>query len=268
MAVEHETELYAPIKAFFEERGYIIRSEVRHCDLVGIRPGSDEPLIVEMKKTFNIALLLQGLERQKLSGEVYLAVEKNRTKKGAHNQRWNEIAILCRRLGLGLITVTRFKSKSPFVEILCSPGDKVYMPTAKVIKTRAERLTREFNERSGDYNVGGSHGAKLMTAYREKALRVALALQEEADMAPKDVRDRSGVGSAAAILQRNYYGWFRRVARGRYALTPEGISSLKEYAYVVEGWRRIAVTVSEDQVKAEPAASAPSAQTKSRKKKK
>lgn len=59
-----------------------MRSEVRHCDLVGYRPGSDEPLIVEMKKTFNLPLLLQGLERQKLSGEVYLAVEKNRAKKG------------------------------------------------------------------------------------------------------------------------------------------------------------------------------------------
>ncbi|MDU5949823.1 MAG: hypothetical protein E6Z15_22520, partial [Paenibacillus macerans] len=91
MAVQHETELYAPLKAFFEERGYIVRSEVRHCDLVGYRPGSDEPLIVEMKKTFNLPLLLQGLERQKLSGEVYLAVEKNRAKKGAHNQRWSEI---------------------------------------------------------------------------------------------------------------------------------------------------------------------------------
>ena len=54
MAVKHETELYAPLKAFFEERGYEIKSEVRHCDLVGYRPESDEPLIVEMKKSFNL----------------------------------------------------------------------------------------------------------------------------------------------------------------------------------------------------------------------
>lgn len=60
----------------------MIKSEVRHCDLVGVRPGSDEPLIVEMKKTFNLPLLLQGLERQRLSPEVYLAVERNRAKKG------------------------------------------------------------------------------------------------------------------------------------------------------------------------------------------
>lgn len=244
MAVQHETELYAPLKAFFEERGYIVRSEVRHCDLVGYRPGSDEPLIVEMKKTFNLPLLLQGLERQKLSGEVYLAVEKNRTKKGAHNQRWSEITILCRRLGLGLIAVTRYKTKPAFVEILCAPQDSVYTPGPKVVKRRAERLMHEFHERSGDYNVGGSHGAKLVTAYREKALRVALALQEGGgEMAPKDARDRSGVGSAAAILQRDYYGWFRRVARGRYCLTPAGTEGLRQYAHVVDTWRRAAAAL-------------------------
>ncbi|WP_435921852.1 DUF2161 family putative PD-(D/E)XK-type phosphodiesterase [Paenibacillus sp. DYY-L-2] len=237
MAVQHETELYAPLKAFFEERGYTIKSEVRHCDLVGVREGSEQPLIVEIKKTFNLPLLLQGLERQKLSPDVYLAVERNRAKRGAHNQRWSELTLLCRRLGLGLITVTRFKTKSPFVEILCSPGDKVIVPSPKVVKTRASKLLYEFNERSGDYNVGGSHGIPLVTAYREKALRVALALQTGGpEMAPREVRDRSGIGSAADILQRNYYGWFHRVARGRYALTPKGIEGLALYRNVVEGW--------------------------------
>ncbi|MDU4696092.1 MAG: DUF2161 family putative PD-(D/E)XK-type phosphodiesterase [Paenibacillus sp.] len=244
MAVQHETELYAPLKAFFEERGYEIKSEVRHCDLVGVRPDSDEPLIVEMKKTFNLSLLLQGLERQRLSSEVYLAVERNRAKKGAHNQRWSEITLLCRRLGLGLIAVTRYKTKPAFVEILCSPGNEaLYIPGPKVVKRRAEKLLHEFHERSGDYNVGGSTGTKLVTAYRERALRIALAIEEGGgEMSPKDARDRSGVGSAAAILQRDYYGWFRRVVRGRYALTPAGAEGLRQYAHVVDGWRRAAAT--------------------------
>ncbi|AZK48172.1 DUF2161 domain-containing phosphodiesterase [Paenibacillus lentus] len=240
MAVQHETELYAPLKAYFEARGYVIRGEVRHCDLVGIHPEQEDPLIVEMKKTFNLSLLLQGLERQKLSGEVYLAVERNRTKKGAHNQRWSEITLLCRKLGLGLITVTHYKTKSPFVEVLCSPGDKIIVPAPKVIKTRAARLLNEFHERSGDYNVGGSHGTKLVTAYRERALRVASTLQAGGIMAPREVRDISGVGTAAAILQRNYYGWFDRVARGRYALTPAGAKALRQYASVIESWRTAA----------------------------
>lgn len=252
MAVQHETELYAPLKAFFEARGYVIRSEVRHCDLVGVHPDQDDPLIVEMKKTFNLSLLLQGLERQKLSSEVYLAVERNRAKKGAHNQRWSEISLLCRKLGLGLITVTRYKTKSPFVEVLCSPGDKIIVPAPKVVKKRAARLLHEFHERSGDYNVGGSHGTKLVTAYRERALRVACALQAGGVMAPREVRDISGVGTAADILQRNYYGWFDRVARGRYALTPAGAKGLQQYAGVIESWPAAAAATAEPSAAEQP----------------
>lgn len=50
MAVKYETELYSPVKAFFEQRGFDVKAEVRHCDLVGVRSDQDEPLIVEMKK--------------------------------------------------------------------------------------------------------------------------------------------------------------------------------------------------------------------------
>lgn len=39
MAVKHETELYAPLKSFFERQGYDIKGEVRTCDLVGLREG-------------------------------------------------------------------------------------------------------------------------------------------------------------------------------------------------------------------------------------
>lgn len=240
MAVKHETELYAPLKMFFENRGYIIKSEVKHCDLVGFRPGSDQPLIVEIKKTFNLPLLLQGMERQKLSSEVYLAVERNRAKKGAHNQRWSDITMLCRRLGLGLITITQYKTKPSFVEILCTPVGMEYagnLGMPKPGKKRMARLAQEFHERSGDYNVGGSHGAKLVTAYREKALRVAAALQGGAVRSPREVRDASGVGSAASILQHNYYGWFHRVSRGRYSLTPEGEQDLANYSHVIDGWQ-------------------------------
>lgn len=48
---------------------------------MGIREDLEHPLIVEMKKSFNLALLLQGVERLKLSPTVYLAVERVRDKK-------------------------------------------------------------------------------------------------------------------------------------------------------------------------------------------
>ncbi|OMD43309.1 hypothetical protein BSK56_24015 [Paenibacillus borealis] len=276
MAVKHETELYAPLKSFFERQGYDIKGEVRTCDLVGLREGEEQPLIVEMKKSFNLALLLQGVERLRLSPNVYLAVERVRDKKGAVNQRWGELSGLCRRLGLGLITVVFYKTKAPLVEVLAEPGDAPPQPRSRT--RRRERLLYEFRERSGDYNTGGSTRVKLVTAYREKALRVALALQAaEAEAAlaaaglaakragrggapgadaaadaaavsalspaaadsrakaplgvtPAELRKRSGVPGAASFLQKNYYGWFFRVGRGRYTLTAAGTAALIEYA--------------------------------------
>lgn len=257
MAIKHEAELYAPLKAFFELNGYEVKGEVRNCDLVGMKEGADEPLIVELKKTFNLALLLQGIERLKLTPYVYLAVEKSRAKKGAVNQRWSDLTGLCGRLGLGLITVTFYKTKAPFIEVLCEP--EMAVQNGRTAIRRKERLLYEFRERSGDYNTGGVTRAKLVTAYREKTLRVAAAmnaaeveqqssresqegheLQEGtapailSGISPAAVRDRSGVGSAADILQRNYYGWFRRVSRGRYVLTPAGVQALADYATVLK----------------------------------
>ena len=60
MAVKHETELYKPIKSYFEAQGFEVKSEIMHCDLVAIHPQSGATILVEMKKTFNLALLLQG----------------------------------------------------------------------------------------------------------------------------------------------------------------------------------------------------------------
>ncbi|ULO05987.1 hypothetical protein H1230_23510 [Paenibacillus sp. 19GGS1-52] len=278
MAVRHETELYAPLKVFFEQQGYVIKGEVRTCDLVGVRENEEQPLIVEMKKSFNLALLLQGVERLRLSPTVYLAVERVRDKKGAVNQRWGELSGLCRRLGLGLITVTFYKTKPPVVEVLVLPDET--LPLQRSGGRRRERLLLEFRERSGDYNTGGSTGVKLVTAYREKALRVALSLQaaeaearlaalrqqngvaadpaapaeagaagraaerrvgrtamptsSTAGVTPAELRKRSGVPNAALMLQHNYYGWFSRVARGRYILTAAGAAALIEYAAIAE----------------------------------
>ncbi|WP_054955902.1 DUF2161 family putative PD-(D/E)XK-type phosphodiesterase [Paenibacillus dakarensis] len=251
MAIKHEAELYAPLKAFFGLHGYEIKGEVRSCDMVGMKEGLTDPLIVEMKKTFNLALLLQGLERLKMSSLVYLAVEKSRVKKGAVNQRWSELSNLCRKLGLGLITVTFYKTKAPFVEVLCEPCEGNY--TGRSAPRKRERLLMEFRERSGDYNTGGVTRAKLVTAYREKALRVAAALHQlsrsdcTADLSitavgsppkpgvtPAAIRNLSGVGNAASVLQQNYYGWFTRIMRGRYLLTDAGVQALEEYASVLE----------------------------------
>jgi hypothetical protein len=234
MAVKHETELYKPIKAYFEAQGYEVKSEIMHCDLIAIHPDSGETVIVEMKKTFNLALLLQGVDRLRLNAHVILAVERNRKKSGAHNQRFGDLAELCRMLGIGLMTVTFYKTKSPVVELLCQPGDP---PVRGQRRIRQTRLLNEFRERSGDYNTGGSSGRKLVTAYREKALRIAWALSQYGELPPRKAAVLADVPRAGHILQKDYYGWFERAGRGIYRLRKNGADALAHYADVIAGWR-------------------------------
>lgn len=116
MAV-NETSLYAPVKRFLEEQGYEVRAEVHGCDLVAIR--GEEMVIVELKMTMNLALVLQGIERLKLTDLVYLAIPApKRTQMG----RWPETVQLCRRVGLGLLTVTLYPRAGSGVKVVADPN--------------------------------------------------------------------------------------------------------------------------------------------------
>ncbi|MCM3748116.1 DUF2161 family putative PD-(D/E)XK-type phosphodiesterase [Paenibacillus pasadenensis] len=237
MAVREEAELYRPVKAYLEQQGYEVKGEVMNCDLVAMRPGESDLLIVELKKTFTLALLLQGVQRLRVADRVMLVVERNRSKKGAVNQRFGELSELCRMLGLGLMTVTFYKTKPPALELLCEPGDA---PLRGRRPSRERRLLQEFRERSGDYNIGGSgraQGRTLMTAYRERALRCAWALQAHGPLSPAGLRKLTGVANPGGLLRDNYYGWFAKVERGVYQLLPPGETALAEHAAVIDGWR-------------------------------
>ncbi len=232
MPIRHETELYAPVKRFLEERGYTVKSEVNGCDLVAYPTGdaAGEPVIVELKRTFQLGLVLQAMKRQSLTASVYAAVEYR--KRAASGGRWRDILELCRRLGIGLLGVTFYSKKKPFVEVLCEPY-AAGLPPKSLSKLKRARMAQEFAERSGDYNVGGATRVKLVTAYREKALAIAQCLAEHGPLSPRELRERTGSSKAAAILQRNVYGWFRRIERGVYGLTESGQAGLKEFAEVV-----------------------------------
>lgn len=221
-----ETRLYPPVKEFFARLGYTVRSEVNGCDLVACR--GDEVVIVELKTRVNLSLILQGVDRKQVSDAVYLAVPAPRHPK---RSRWREVVRLCQLLGLGLLAVS-VSSRSARVEVACEPGP--YRPRSNL--RRRHRLLQEFSQRSGDYNVGGSTRRPLVTAYREEALRVALYLSRHSQASPKAIRKGADAPRAAAILQKNYYGWFQRISRGVYTLTPQGERALEEFKDVVEEW--------------------------------
>ena len=222
-----EAALYSPVKQFLERQGYEVKGEVRGCDLVA-RRGAEPPVIVELKLRFNLPLVLQGIDRLALTERVYLAVPRpeRQARGGLLAPERPEIRKLCRRLGLGLILVGLTRKS---VEILEEPVP--YRP--RQAKSRALRLLDEFSRRVGDANVGGAVGVPLVTAYRQDALRCARVLAHGGPMPVGSLRTAAGVPRAARILQRNVYGWFDRIERGTYRLTPEGDQALSRFAEAI-----------------------------------
>ena len=220
-----ETDLYPPVKAFLEAQGYTVKGEVDDCDVVALR-GDEPPVIVELKTVFSLPLVFQGIARQCIADNVYLAVPPF---PGRSTRRKDALA-LCRRLGLGLLTVRL--ERPPFVGALLDPAE--YRPRRR--RAGLGRLLREFQHRVGDPNEGGSNRRKIVTAYRQDALRCAAYLDLNGPTKAATVTNAVGVVKAAIMMRTDHYGWFERLIgtpRGVYGLTPKGRAALDEYADVI-----------------------------------
>ena len=222
-----ESDLYPPVKRFLERQGYAVKGEIGACDVVAVR-GDEPPVIVELKRAFGIELLLQGVDRQAVTDAVYLAIPK--PKRG----RVSGAVQLCRRLGLGLLVVT-----ARDVEALADPAP--YKPRKE--PRRRTMLLREFARRVGDTEVGGSAARKpRMTAYRQDALRIAAFIAADGRAKVAAARAATGVAKAGPMLLTDVYGWFARLERGVYGLSPKGVVALETYAVMVAeisaGYRR------------------------------
>lgn len=220
-----EVDLYNPVKSYLVAQGYEVKSEIKDCDLVACRD-NEPPVIIELKLSLSIALLMQGIDRQAISDAVYIAVPMGK------GRRWGaqlkDTVKLCRRLGLGLITV-RFDAATPSVLVQCDPGP--YQPRKS--KPRREALLKEFERRIGDPNTGGQTRRKIITAYRQDALRIAVSLAV-APNSPKVLSKELCVPKAGSILLADHYGWFVRIERGVYGLRPAGHQALETYADVIK----------------------------------
>lgn len=202
-----ETELYAPVKAWLEARGFEVKAEIGACDVVACRDGED-PVIVELKTGFSLALFHQGIDRLKISDAVYLAVPKGSGR--AWYRSWRDNLALTRRLGLGLLTV---RLKDGLVEVHADPGP--YAPR-KALK-RKGALLATFARLEGDPNTGGQRGARV-TAYRQDAEKLRAYLAEHGPSKGADVARATEVVQATRMMRDNHYGWFEPVERGVYQL--------------------------------------------------
>ncbi len=200
------------MKRFLEGQGFTVKGEIGNCDLMGVR-GAEPPVVVELKRRFNLELLLQGVDRLALTDQTYLAVP-------APGPRDKRVTKLLRRLGIGLLLVAPSGRVDPVLD------PEPYQPR-KATK-RLHRLLGEHRRRVGDPTRGGVTRTKIMTAYRQEALRCAYHLAKSGPTTTKILRELADAPNATKILHNDVYGWFERVARGVYQVTPLGFVAAEE----------------------------------------
>ena len=220
-----ETELYGPIKLFLEAQGYVVKGEIGACDVMAVR-GDEDLVVVELKERLSLALILQAVDRLAFSDTVYVAFRVGKGHSASWRTRRKQVTGLLRRIGLGLLTVSERGNVVPVLD----PAP--YRPRTRA--GRRERLLREFAERVGDPEDGGSSSRKRLTAYRQDALRCARQLADEGVLKVSVLSERTGVSRAGRILLDNHYGWFHRVKTGHYSLSPKGGRDLLHWSEALE----------------------------------
>lgn len=206
-----ETELYAPVKSFLEKLGLETKAEIGPADVVGLAQGKD-PVIVELKVGFSLALLQQAVSRQSISDSVYVAVPRWKGKAAWKSFKAN--VGLCKRLGIGVMSVDLTTNE---VKVHAEPVPYTPRKSAR----RKATLLSEFERREGDPNQGGTRGP-IVTAYRQEALRCAHYLAKHGATKGSIVARAVKVPHATRMMRSNHFGWFSWVSRGIYDLSREG----------------------------------------------
>jgi hypothetical protein len=225
-----ESDLAAPVTSFLAAQGWTVRSEVKDCDVAAVR--GDELLVVELKRSITLALLVQAARRQRLTDTVYVAVPRP-----AATWQWRRanrgVLHLLRRLELGLLWVAPGPEGAGAVEVVLPPK-----PLARRRRPSARRaVLEEVGRRSADYNTAGSTRRKLVTAYREQAVRIGCHLAAHGELSPKRLRELGTGPNTRSILYDNVYGWFRRVGTACYRLSALGAREIEDFPGLAARYR-------------------------------
>jgi len=219
MTKTKESDMYPPIRRLLAEQGFIVRGEVKGCDIAAVK--DDVLWVVEMKLSANLTLIYQAMERQTASDWVFVAIPRP---KNARDGNFRKLQKLLKKLQLGLITVA-LDSPVKHAEIILFPTGRDNKVTRK-----AKSLRKEIAGRMVD-TVGGITKKSVNTAYRERCVRIACLLEYKGMLRARElVNDYGCEKDASAILRANYMGWFSKVSLGVYALSQVGAEYLKENA--------------------------------------
>jgi hypothetical protein len=216
MMIEHESDLYEPVKKLFEDNGYTVKGEVRGCDVAAVK--GEELVLCELKKSFNLKLVYQLMERKKLAPTVYAVIPTPKSFRAKHTKSMLE---LLKKLGAGLVTVS---PETGIAQIVLAPGDNSENPTKKRVRTR-KKIAEEVCARFAD-NTGGINKTELMTLYKENSL-AALCYIESNEILKTRVIKKEIVN----VIRSNHYEWFERIGRGEYIMTDKGRAALSEEKY-------------------------------------
>lgn len=215
-----ESDLYQPIKTHLELLGFEVKGEIKDCDIVAQK--GEELIIIELKLSLNITLLLQAVDRFSLADTVYIAIPKQCT---LYKKQHKQVKKLIKRLGIGLMLVDIQKT-AQYVEVVFDPQD--YTPRKN--KRKQGVLLKEFNNRIGDTQKGGSTRAKAgLTAYRQRCIRVAEYLADKPCAKGAEIKKAIGEEQATQFLSNDYYGWFEKIERGIYQLSDKGKAELPDW---------------------------------------
>lgn len=202
-----ESDLYGPIKDWFEAKGFEVRGEVNHCDLVAKR--DKDVIIVELKVKPSLKIIYQAIDRFALTEAVYIGLPGIQ----GRGRNFRSFKKVLRRLGVGLLLV--------HTSTLGHRVEQAFGPTPvrpRSSKRRTAALIKEFDGRGGLDNVGGSAASPLVTVYREDALLIFAFLEALGSASPKTLRSSGCSLRAGQILRDNHYHWFEKVQRGVYRL--------------------------------------------------
>jgi hypothetical protein len=237
-----ERDLAEPVTTYLCANGYTVRSEVKGCDITGVQ--GDELIVIELKRNFSIDLLLQAVERQRVTDSVYVAVPADTIGQRMTKKRL-AIERLVKRLELGLLLVHFSDTDPPHVELALHP---IADPRPRKKPRQRRAILREIAERSADYNVAGATRRPILTAYREQAIQIAVLLHYHGTMTPAMLRKQGASTKTQGILNRNVYGWFERIDRGVYRLRPTVWEHLNDvWAVATERYSQPIKSASADQ---------------------
>lgn len=208
-----EIELYEPIKNYLLKNGYKLQAEVKNCDIAYLY--KNNLVVIELKKSFNLKLLYQALDRKVFANKVFIAIIRP---KNFRKKETKYMLNILKALNIGLITVS-LDSPLKTVEIILEPQNQII--NSKIKKRNI--ILNEIQNRNLNINIGGSvKKANILTAYKEQVIFLACILNKIKVGSPSFIKKQFNIQNASSILQNNYYGYFEKIERGKYTLSKKG----------------------------------------------